>query len=118
MDWSNAFGPPQPLKRFVESLHSLPDQWLYISAGVSEIEAQTLCRARVINALDLSPEEQDELDEYPETVGLKCFLSLSQLADIIANLRQQRPSFTERELVAAVDFYWRNEAFFDVHGAA
>jgi len=118
MDWSRAFGPPQPLKRFLETMHTLPDQWLYIPLGVKQIEAETPCRACLVEGRELSPEEQDELDEYPETVGLKRFLSLSQLEDIVSNLQQQRPSFSERDLMAAINFYWSNDAFVDVRGGA
>ena len=115
MDWSRAFGSPQPLKRFLETMHSLPAQWLYIPLGVKQIEAETPCRACIVEG---SPEEQDQLDEYPETVGLKCFLCLSQLEDIVSNLREQRPSFSERDLMAAINFYWSNDAFIDVRGLA
>jgi hypothetical protein len=118
MDLSRALGPPQPLKRFLETMHSLPDQWLYIPLSVKQIEAETLCRACIIEDTELSPEEQDELEVYPETVGLKCFLCLSQLDDIVSNLRQQRPSFSERDLMAAINFYWGNDAFIDVRGGA
>ena len=118
MDWSRALGPPQPLKHFLESLQSLPDQWLYIRSGAMQIEAQTPCRACIAKGTELSPEEQDELDEYPATIGLTCFLCLSQLEQIINNLRQQRPSFSEHDLMAAINFYWRHDAFIDVHGAA
>jgi hypothetical protein len=116
MDWSRAFGPPQPLRRFLETMHALPDQWLYIPLGVKQIEAQTPCRARIVEAKDLSPEEQDELDEYPESIGLKSFLSFSQLQDIVGNLRQQRPSYSERDLMAAINFYWAKDAFIDLRG--
>jgi hypothetical protein len=118
MDWSRAFGPLQPLKRFMETMDTLPDRWLYIPLDVKQIEAETPCRACIVESAELSPEEQDELDEYPETVGLKCFLCLSQLEDIVSNLRQQRPSFSERDLMAAINFYWSNDAFIDVRGGA
>lgn len=118
MDCSRAFGPPQPLKRILESMRTLPDQWLYIPLGVKQIEVETLCRACVIDAKELSPEEQEELDAYPETVGLKGFLCLTQLEDIINNLREQRPSFSEHDLMAAINFYWRHDAFINVQGAA
>jgi len=118
MDWSHAFGPPAPLKRVLETMDALPDQWLYIPLGVEQIEADTPCRACIVENKELSPEEQDELDEYPETVGLKCFLCLSQLEGIVSNLRQQRPSFSERDLMAAINFYWSNDAFIDVRGLA
>jgi len=117
MDWSHAFGPLQPLKRFLETMHSLPDQWLYIPLSVKQIEAETPCRACVVQGTELSPEEQDELEDYPETVGLKCFLCFSQLEGIVSNLRQQRPSFSERDLMAAINFYWRTDAFIDVRRA-
>ena len=118
MDWSCAFGPPKPLKHFLEAIDALPDQWLYIPLGVEQIEAETPCRARLVEDKELSPEEQDQLDEYPETVGLKCFLCLSQLEDIVSNLREQCPSFSERDLMAAINFYWSNDAFIDARGSA
>src|SRR5262245_44944280 len=118
MDWSHAFGPPQSLKRFLTTMHGLPDQWLYIPLSVKQIEAETPCRARIVDGTELSSQEQDELDVYPETVGLKCFLSLSQLEDIVSNLQQQRPSFSERDLMAAINFYWSRDAFIDVRGGA
>ena|SRR5215468_4104810 len=73
MDWSRAFGPPAPLKCVLETMDALPDQWLYIPLGVEQIEADTPCRACIVENKELSPEEQDELDEYPETVGLMSF---------------------------------------------
>jgi hypothetical protein len=85
---------------------------------VKQIEAETPSRACTVESTELSPEEQDELDEYPETVGLKRFLCLSQLQDIVSNLRQQRPSFSERDLMAAINFYWSNDAFIDLRGGA
>src|SRR5262245_14489624 len=118
MDWSRAFGPPQPSKRVLETLRAHPEQWLYVPSGVKQIEAGTPCRACIVDGKELSPEEQDELEDYPETIGLKCFLSLSQLEDIISNLKQQRPSFSEHDLMAAINHYWRHDAFINVHGAA
>jgi len=118
MDWSRAFGPPKPLKCLLETMDTLPDQWLYIPLGVKQIDAETPCRACIVEGTELSPEEQEELDEYPETVGLKCFLCISQLREIVSNLREQRPSFSDRDLTAAINFYWGNDAFIDVCGAA
>ena len=90
----------------------------FIPLSLKQIEAETPCRACVVESTELSPEEQDELDVYPETVGLKCFLCLSQLEDIVSNLREQRPSFSERDLMAAINFYWSNDAFIDARGSA
>ena len=118
MDWSHAFSPPQPLKRFLDELGVLPDQWLYIPLGTTRFEANTPCRARIVDVTELSPEEQDELDAYPEAIGLQCFLSLTQLEEVLTNLRQQHPAYSENDLLIAVHYYWRHDAFIVVHGAA
>jgi hypothetical protein len=39
---------------------------------------------------------------------------LAQLEDVVENLRQQRPTFSSSDVVAAIDFYWKNDAFIDL----
>lgn len=114
MDWSHAFGKTDTLCNFLTELGSLPDLWLYISSESAAIELDTPCYPLVVDESGLSPEEQDELDVYPETVGLKCFLSLTQLEDIADNLRQQRPNFSNQDLLNAINFYWSRDAFINL----
>jgi len=114
MDWSHALGKEEPLRNFLAKLGSRPDQWLYVSSESAAIELDTPCHPLVVDESELSPEEQDELDAYPETVGLRCFLCLTQLGDIAENLRQQRPNFSNHELLNAINFYWSRDAFIDL----
>lgn len=116
MDWSNAFTESKPLRSIIEALGSLQDQWLYIPEATSDIEFATPCYRLAIDENELSPEEQDELDAYPETVGLNCFLCISQLEDIAENLRQQCPGFSEQDLLMAINYYWRHDAFINLAG--
>ena len=118
MDWSHTFAPPQPLKRFLDALDALPDRWLYIPMGVTQIAATTPCRVCVVDGTELSPEEQVELETYPEAIGLQCFLCLTQLESVLANLREQHPAYSESDLLFAIDYYWRHDAFIEVHGTA
>ncbi len=105
-----------PLRSVIDALGSLPDQWLYISAATRAIEFSTPCYCLSIDANELSPEEQDELDAYPETIGLYSFLCVSQLEDIAQNLRQQVPRFSDQDLVQAINYYWRHDAFINLIG--
>lgn len=116
MDWSSAFKEPMPLREVIDVLGSLPDQWLYVPAATRAIEFATPCYCLSIDANELSPEEQDELDAYPETIGLDSFLCVSQLEDIAQNLRQQVPQFSDKDLVQAINHYWRHDAFINLVG--
>ena len=114
MDWSHAFGEAKPLRNFLMELGSHPDQWLYISSESAAVELDTPCHPLVVDGSGLSSEEQDELDVYPKTVGLTCFLCLTQLEDVAHNLRQQRPQFSEQELLNAINYYWHRDAFINL----
>ena len=116
MDPSTPFAEPKTLRSFIGTIGSNQDQWLYIPASTGEIEFSTLCYRFAVDASELSPDQQDTLDAYPESVGLKCFLCASQLDDIVGNLRQQRPHFSEQDLIQAINYYWRNDAFFNLAG--
>lgn len=116
MDWSNAFKEPIPLRSVMDALGSLPDQWLYVAAATRAIELATPCYCLSIDTNKLSPEEQDEMDACPEAIGLKSFLCVSQLEDIAQNLRLQVPQFSDQDLVQAIDYYWRHDAFINLVG--
>lgn len=116
MDWSRAFKEPLTLRLVIDGLGSLPDQWLFIPSATRAIDFATPCYCLSIDANELSPEEQDELDAYPETIGLGSFLCVSQLEDVAQNLRQQVPQFSDKDLVQAINYYWRHDAFIDLVG--
>lgn len=115
MDWTHALGAPQPLSDFLQRLGEIPRHWwLHIPQGVTRIDLSTPCRPCLIDTCDISPEEADDLYEYPKKVGLKGFLSPDQLEEIISNLWQQQPQFSEGQLVAAINYYWIHDAFINL----
>jgi len=115
MPLTQPFEPPQPLRDFLSRLSELPHHgWLYIPASVTNITLDTPCYATTFDARDLSPEELDEFDSLTERAGMRCFFYRDQLEDIRANLGLQRPDFSLRQFVHAIDFYWRHDAFIDL----
>ena len=115
MPLTQPFEQPRPLRDFLSRLSELPRHiWLYIPTSVTGIASDTPCYATTIDSRDLSPEEHDEFDSLAEQMGLRCFFYRDQLEDIRDNLRLQRSDFSFEQLIAAIDFYWRHDAFIDL----
>jgi hypothetical protein len=84
-------------------------QWLYIPVVVDELTLNTLCLA-------LSADLED-FEEYAEQLmnnGFHEFLSSAQLEEIAGNLQLQKLNYTDAEILAAIRFYWENDAFIDL----
>ena len=112
---TNPFEQPRPLQDFLARLSELPRHvWLYIPASITDITLDTPCHATNFDSRDLSPEEQDEFDSLAESSGMRCFFYRDQLEGIRANLGLQRPDFSVEQFVAAIDHYWRHDAFVDL----
>lgn len=111
----NPFHDAKRLGAFVEHLAELPRwAWLYISNTETKITLDTLCLLTVTDSRDMSEEEIQEFEDWAEREGLRLFFCRDQLEDIIENLRQQSAGFTPQQLAAAIDFYWRRDAFIDL----
>lgn len=105
-------GEAQPLCHFVEHLSNIPKwSWLYIAESVRDVGLRTACYLRSIDFRDLSDQEYEDFESAVHAAGLKCFLSRDQLADIVDNLAEQRSDYGSEHLEAAVDFYWKHDAF-------
>jgi hypothetical protein len=114
VDFAEGFSPPESLQSLLARLDRLPEHaWAYIPLGAG-ITLDTQCRVCTIDSRDFSPEEDDELDEFPQSIGLRIFLSKAQLEDIVSNLAQQVSAYSASQLVAAIDYYWRHDAFIQV----
>lgn len=115
MDFAESFSAPKPLRHVLAQLPNLSrEAWCYLPWGTEHITLDTPCRVCEIDARDLSPEECDELDEFPKTIGLQNFLCKDQLEDILTNLGQQCSTFSDEELEAALNHYWARDAFIDL----
>lgn len=105
----------RPLIDVIEHLADLPEwAWLYVSSSETKVTLKTKCWQAAVNSRDMSDGEIEELEASVARAGLKSFLSRGQLEDIIENLRHQTQEFTPEQLTAAVDYYFRHDAFIDL----
>ncbi len=62
----------------------------------------------------LDPEDSDDPDEEPEEaqrLGLICALSVQITQSIVENAREQKPDVTLKDVTAAFNFYFDNDAY-------
>ena len=75
---------------------------------------KSICMSSLILIIDDDAEdERDDDDEpiYPISKGYKSFLSVADLQSIKSNLLEQKPSYSQSELLSAVNYYYENDAF-------
>ena len=105
---------PKPLDWWVTNLKIMSrDTWLWILQETKSLQPDTDCFA-VDDGIDLSPEEQDQREVDLENSGLMCFFSKDQLEDILQNLQAQKNNYDQQDLYAAINYYWKNDAFIDL----
>ena len=65
---------------------------------------------------DDEEDERDEQDEpiYPASKGYKSFLSVANLQSIKNNLLEQKVNYERRDLMNAVNYYYKNDAFIQI----
>lgn len=115
MPTPSAFLEAGSLSDVIDRLAELPDwAWLYISGAEPKIALGTRCLRTAVSSRDMSEEEIEAFESSVARAGLKCFLSRGQLEDVIENLRRQTIEFTPDQLAAALDHYWRCDAFIDL----
>tara|TARA_R110001599_G_scaffold346101_1_gene571027 strand:- start:231 stop:560 length:330 start_codon:yes stop_codon:yes gene_type:complete len=101
----------EPLNWWVNNLKAMPrDIWLWILQETNSLLPDTRCFA-VGSGIDLSPEEQDQREADLESSGLICLFFKDQLEDIEQNLKAQKKDYDQRDLYAAINYYWKNDAF-------
>ncbi len=74
----------------------------------------SICMSSLILIIDDDAEEErDDDDEpiYPVAKGYKSFLSVADLQSIKSNLLEQKPDYSQSELLSAVMHYYENDAF-------
>ncbi|MGB3393958.1 MAG: hypothetical protein WA956_08690 [Stenotrophomonas sp.] len=119
MPTSHPYQEAKPLSYFVTHLAELPDwSWLYIAADASEILSDTICHPTATPSCDMSDEEIEAFEAYAECAGLRSFFCRDQLQQIADNLTGQCSTFTQKQLVTAINFYWRHDAFIDLSAHA
>lgn len=89
------------------------DIWLWISKETEFLEPDTPCFA-VDEGVDLSPGEQEQREADLESDGLSCFVFKDQLEDVVQNLQAQNRNFNQQDLYAAINYYWKNDAFINL----
>lgn len=111
MSFSALFGEAKSLGFFIDRPFDLPRySWLYVPVDLSEVSLNTLCVATAIDAREMSDDEYATFEASAVEAGLKCFLNLDQIEDVLSNLRAQKSDFT-REVSLAINHYWKHDAF-------
>jgi len=64
--------------------------------------------------INISNEEYEFLEAELIQRGYKEFLSKEDLLSIIQNLEQQKASYSSEHLFAAINYYWKNDAFIQI----
>ena len=114
----NYLGEPRKLVEWLSELEAYPaDGWLYLKKDASSLDLTTLCWPGIVESIDLSDDEYDEMESWLEENGFKSFLSKDQIEDIVSNLGQQLSPYTDAQLLRAIRYYWENDAFFDATNA-
>ena len=108
-------GEAKPLSHFIERLVELPPwSWLYVPDATDDVTLTLSCYPKTTDSREMSEEESDEFEACLARNGLKTLLCPAQLEDVVSNLRQQRSSPSLDDIVAAIDFYWKHDAFIEV----
>lgn len=104
----------KPLDWWVNNLEIMSrDTWLWIFQQTKCLQPDTGCFA-VDEGIALSPDEQDQREVDLEKSGLTCFFSKDQLEDIVQNLKAQKNNYGQQDLYAAINYYWKNDAFIEL----
>lgn len=92
-------------------LDDLPwDHQLYLKTEcLSDLQVSVL----VLNDDELERDENDE-PRYASSKGYVYYLSIADLQAIKENLEMQKPSWSREDLVTAIDYYHKNDAYFAI----
>ena len=105
----NFFRDLKRLGYILGHIESLPKGCcLYISSGIEEVDANTLCLP-----IALDTEDPKDVEWFLKGDALQAFLFATDLEDVIENFCLQKGTFSEAELIAAVNHYWKNDAFIE-----
>jgi len=114
----NYLSNPKKLIEWLSNSGNYPgDGRLYVKSDEKSITKDTLCWPGVVEDIELSDEEYEEMEAWIEENDFRAFLGKEQLEDIISNLAQQLEEYSEIQLIDAVNFYWLNDAFIDTNRA-
>ena len=110
----NYLGEPQKLAEWLsDSAAYHADGWLYINSDVASLDLTTPCWPGIVESIELSNEEYDEMESWLEENGFKSFLNKEEIEDVANNLGQQISPYTDAQLLKAVRYYWENDAFIE-----
>jgi len=110
----NYLGEPKKLAEWLSDSAAYPaDGWLYIKTDVASLDLTTLCWPGIVESIELSNEEYDEMESWLEKHGFKSFLNNDEIDDVANNLGQQLSPYTDAQFLKAVQYYWENDAFIE-----
>jgi hypothetical protein len=99
--------PLRTLREIMLSLHTLRHgDWVMIPQNTKGITLDLPCRT-----VFLDDYLDEEIENYCTSQQVRAFFYSGQLEDIRGNLAAQRANYSDADLEAAIDFYWRRDAF-------
>lgn len=102
----------QSLESILQTLDQLPQDYALYVVKKDYHDFEKCCV--------LDPDEAEDPDgseyEYVQENNLRYFLEISILAQVKHNLKEQAPSYSSQQLVDAVMYYFKHDAFMEVKG--
>lgn len=111
-------GEAATLNEWLQRLGEFPgDGWLVVRAGTGAISLEMKCRPITTGGRELTDEEHDQLEVLLTREGWVHFLSEAQLEDVAENLRQQAHRPSAAQMLKAIEYYSRHDAFVELGDA-
>lgn len=102
-------GDPKKLEEWLSDYAELDS--LYIEANANKIIPDLICWPGLTALDNFSDDEFNKFEIWIKTSGYKSFLSKEQIEDVVSNMAQQNPNYTNNQLIEAIDYYWKFDAF-------
>ncbi len=111
-------GSSKPLCEWIKHLNQLSDEGrLYVKKVTTVLSIATSCWNELFEPSDFSNDEYENFENWLDDHGYLPLLGTEQIEDVLENLKQQDPHYTDKQAVDALNHYWVNDAFIQVASA-
>lgn len=105
-------GKPKSIREWVKYDGEFPgDGCLYVKSDELTISMDTLAWPEDFDPGNYSQDDYDQFDQWLNKNSYRPFLGKEKIEDVVENLKQQKPRFSENRLLQALVCYWSTDAF-------